>query len=668
MWVERSRTSRVLVAATLSVCLIVLTHAGSVRGAFPGDDGQIAFTSDRDVAAGEIYGIAPGSPASRITFSNGSSDPAYSPDGGRIAFVSLDNQIFVINANGSGRNQITATSTAKQDPAWSPDGTQIAYVANSVDLDGQTDLEIWAINADGSGRRQLTHNSFPDTQPAWSPVGDRIAFVSARTGDTDRNVYVMDADGGNQANLTPNSPAGCSPNCYQGHDDNPAWSPSGSTIAYVHGHTIAGGGRPDIWTMGPTGGSKTNLSNNDSTSDLEPAWSPDGSRIAYRGIAADNNHNIYVMNADGTGQGPIDVNPAKDEQPDWQPVPVCTMTVSAENDPLLGTSGNDVLCGDNRDNTINGGRGNDMILGGRANDSLTGGLGNDTVDGGSGTDAALYPGASAVRASLATGFATGVGSDVLLSVEDLTGSRARRPAHRLSSPERLDRSPGGRFASRPRRCGYAQLQGRCGRQRHRQRGRRDRHVHHGPHGGRNQQLPVAREWRREAGGYARRDPNRETERDPPTCRCRDGGGGLRRSRRDPGWRRHGPGAADADRRRARTPEDDCAGPRKRRPLARHVRAPARQHAGGPRGPEVGDAWSGRAEQRTLLSLNSEQIIAGEYLHTLNRTSADHDRVRGKPVARPDPQPQFQVEAERSRPAWCPDSWSTARSRSTGSPR
>ena len=420
--IARGRRFVLVPALAVLAALALLAATGTAQAAFPGANGRIAFQSNRHVASGEIYTITPGGTATRTTFSNGSADPAYSPDGSKIAFVS-NNQIFVMNADGTGRRQVTTSPTAKTDPAWSADGTRIAYVSNSFDVDGQTDLEIWSIKADGTGRRQLTSNTVSDTQPAWSPLGDRIAFVSNRTGDTDRNVYVMDSEGNNQQSLTPNSPPSCSSNCYEGHDDYPSWSPDGSKIAYIHGDGPAGGGLPDIWTMDPNGANRGNVSNSNTVSYAQPAWSPRGDRFAAVG-ATDTNRDIYVMNADGTGQAPIDTSAANDTVPDWQPIPQCTNAGATSGDDLVtGTPGKDVLCGLGGNDTIRGVGDDDILLGGSGNDNLSGGPGNDIVNGGSGADTANYSAsATGVIASLTTEFATGEGTDTFSGVERLNGS------------------------------------------------------------------------------------------------------------------------------------------------------------------------------------------------------------------------------------------------------
>jgi TolB protein len=138
------------------------------------------------------------------------SDPAWSPDGQMIAFAflcrprcgpnNLGEPIYVVKADGSGLRKLTPKPVgAYRDPAWSPDGRKIAFVS---DRDGNS--EIYVMNANGKGQRNLTRNPAFDADPAWSPDGRKIAFASKRDGEY--GVYVMNADGSGQRRLAQHSP------------------------------------------------------------------------------------------------------------------------------------------------------------------------------------------------------------------------------------------------------------------------------------------------------------------------------------------------------------------------------------------------------------------------------------------------------------------------------
>lgn len=412
-----------MMATAAALGLLALFAASPAEAAFPGNNGKVVFWSDRSTGPG-LYTIIPGGTATKIPGTSGGDNAAvWSPDGSRIALQSMDatnaanKEISVMNADGSGRRQLTATPVAEQEPTWSPDGTRIAFAAGTSGTDATTDLEIWMMNADGSGLTQLTNTvqGVRDTEPAWSPLGNQIAFVSeGRTGDTNSNIYVMDTDPAtNDAiNLTPNDTT-VTP-VYQWNDEDPSWSPDGTQITYS---TIQ-----DVWKMNANGTGKTNLTIG-SGGGAEPAWSPDGGSIVYQ-RSDGTDRNIYVMDNNGGNKTPVDTTLRKDEKPDWQPVPQCTNTnATTGNDVITGTAGKDVLCGGAGNDVINGAGGNDIILGEAGNDTLAGSLGNDIVNGGSGLDRASYANsATPVRVSLTTNFATGEGSDVFFGIENLTGS------------------------------------------------------------------------------------------------------------------------------------------------------------------------------------------------------------------------------------------------------
>ena len=155
---------------------------------------------------------ADGSKQQRLAQNARLAAPAWSPDGRKLAFVSDRDgasfwgearEISVVNADGSGRRNLTGNPASDSDPAWSPDGRKIAFVSN---------FEIYVMNADGSRQQNLTRDPARDLAPAWSPDGKRIVF-ERRLGRQEYGgpacgrasifeVHVMNADGNGQRRLT----------------------------------------------------------------------------------------------------------------------------------------------------------------------------------------------------------------------------------------------------------------------------------------------------------------------------------------------------------------------------------------------------------------------------------------------------------------------------------
>jgi WD40 repeat protein len=216
-----------------------------------------------------------------------------------IAYVGVNAanaDIMTVTSDGNGGRRLTTQPLADADPAWSPDGSRVAFTS---ERDGNS--EIYVMNADGTNQVRLTTSASLDSRPAWSPDGTRIAFASARNGNT--QVYVMNADGTNPVRLTNNG----------SFDSDPAWSPDGTRIAFSSSRDGLGG----IWIMNADGTGAAQLTSN-TRSDWQPAWSPDGTRIAFA-RAVVNNSDIYIVNVDGTGLRQLTHEISNAMDPAWSP-------------------------------------------------------------------------------------------------------------------------------------------------------------------------------------------------------------------------------------------------------------------------------------------------------------------------------------------------------------
>jgi Tol biopolymer transport system component len=260
--------------------------------------------------------------------------PAWSPDGRKIAFDTLrhagphacsdgypsagcNREIYVMNADGSGQRRLTRDPGIDQGVTWSPDGRELLFhrakypplAPKRGALSG-----FYVMNADGSGQRRLAAAT---GTAAWSPDGRMIAFRRG-TGNA-RDVYVINADGSGLRRLT-HSP---------GMDLDPTWSPDGRKIAFVSRRKRCPSapddrlayvcGNAEIYVMNADGTGQRNLTRSPAYGYYSSAaWSPDGRKMAFVSDR-DGNAEIYVMNADGSAQRRLTRNPASDADPVWSP-------------------------------------------------------------------------------------------------------------------------------------------------------------------------------------------------------------------------------------------------------------------------------------------------------------------------------------------------------------
>jgi len=139
-------------------------------------------------------------------------DPVWSPDGSWIAFQqpytrSNAGDLWVMEASGAHRRQVTYGDSALADFSWSPDGSALVY-ATFAPNSRSSGYGIWFVNLDGSGQKPLNLPSKfqAATHPAWSPDGKKIAFWGASQESDDGDIWLVNVDGTGAINLT-NYPA-----------------------------------------------------------------------------------------------------------------------------------------------------------------------------------------------------------------------------------------------------------------------------------------------------------------------------------------------------------------------------------------------------------------------------------------------------------------------------
>lgn len=288
---------------TFAVSLLVIASATpSIHGQGADSGEKIVFHSSEGGKNSQIFVMNPdGTGREQLTdnaFSNVA--PEISPDGSQIVFVSDRdgrNHIYLMDIDGRHQHRLTEAPEEEGEPTWAPSGDRIYYRR----LSASGTVVLCSINADGSGFSQLTDGSIRYMRPHVSPDGTRILAVSVERGF---DLYVMDSDGSNQRRF-PNAPAGVA---------FASWRRDGERIVFATSSPPPHIGA-DIHVMNADGTGHVQLTHAEGVSEY-PCWSPDGEEIAFQ-TSRDGNFEIYVMSADGGQLRRLTNHPGFDGRPSW---------------------------------------------------------------------------------------------------------------------------------------------------------------------------------------------------------------------------------------------------------------------------------------------------------------------------------------------------------------